>query len=99
MRKDRKNHDSVRIVKTLFGKKVICGELQAEPLGPVLFHQLPLEKHWETMNLDQFKKNINFAKKTGFDEFYLWGAEWWYWLKVKHNMPEIWQEAKSLFNN
>jgi len=33
------------------------------------------------MNLEQFKKNIEFAQKTGFDTIYLWGAEWWHWLK------------------
>ena len=49
------------------------------------------------MNLDQFKKNIAYAKKTGFDQFYLWGAEWWYWLKDEHNRGEIWNEAKNLF--
>ena len=30
-------------------------------------------------------------------EFYLWGAEWWYWMKEKQNKPEIWDEAKKLF--
>jgi hypothetical protein len=23
--------------------------------------------------------------------------EWWYWLKEKQGKPEIWQEAKKLF--
>ena len=49
------------------------------------------------MDLERFQKNIKFAKKTGLDEFYLWGAEWWYWLKTKHDKPEIWEEAKKLF--
>ena len=51
------------------------------------------------MNLEQFKKNIEFAKKTGLKEFYLWGAEWWYWMKEKQNKPEIWNEAKKLFQD
>jgi hypothetical protein len=50
------------------------------------------------MNLEKFRKNIEFAKKTGLDEFYLWGAEWWYWLKEKQNQPEIWKEAKKLMS-
>jgi len=87
-----------QLIKTLFRKKVICVELQAEPWGPVLLYDLPLEEQKRTMNLEQFQKNIEFAKKTGLDEFYLWGAEWWYWLKVKQDDPKIWNEAKLLFN-
>jgi hypothetical protein len=85
------------IIKFLFGKKVICGELQTEPFGPKLMYDISLEEQAKTMNLDQFKKNIEFASKTGLDTFYLWGSEWWYWMKVKNNQPEIWQEAKKLF--
>ncbi|HUW71712.1 MAG TPA: endo-1,4-beta-xylanase [Candidatus Humimicrobiaceae bacterium] len=85
------------IIRKFFGKKVISVELQAEPWGPTLLYWLPLEEQEKTMNLKQFKKNIEFAEKTGLDTFYLWGAEWWYWMKVKQNQPEIWQEAKKLF--
>jgi len=86
-----------QIIKKFFGKKVIVGELQAEPFGPVLLYDLLLEEQEKTMNLEQFKKNIEFATKTGLDTFYFWGSEWWYWMKVKQNRPEIWQEAKKLF--
>lgn len=85
------------LIKTFFNKEVICLELQAEPWGPVLLYDLTLEEQEKTMNLEKFQKNIEFAKKTGFDTFYLWGAEWWYWLKEKQNKPEIWVEAKELF--
>ncbi len=85
------------IIRKFFDKKVISVELQAEPWGPKLIYDSPLEEQEKTMNLEQFKKNIEFARKTGFDTFYLWGAEWWYWMKEKQNQPEIWQEAKKLF--
>jgi len=86
-----------KLINRIFGKEVICVELQAEPWGPKLLYDLPLEEQEKTMNLEQFRKNIEFAKKTGLKEFYLWGAEWWYWLKEKQNQPEIWQEARKLF--
>jgi aryl-phospho-beta-D-glucosidase BglC (GH1 family) len=85
------------LVEKFFGKKVICAELQAEPWGPKLLYDSPLEEQNKTMNLEQFRKNIEFAEETGFDTFYLWGAEWWYWLKEKHDQPEIWQEARKIF--
>lgn len=86
-----------KIIEKFFGKKVICGEFQAEPFGPVLLYDLPIEEQEKTMNFEQFKKNIEFATKTGFDTFYLWGSEWWFWMKTKQNQPEIWEEAKKLF--
>jgi hypothetical protein len=89
----------VWLINKLFHKKVICVELQTEPWGPVLLYDLPLEEQEKTMNLKQFKKIIEFAKKTNEDTFYLWGAEWWYWMKEKHHQPQIWEEARKLFQH
>ncbi len=86
-----------QIIKNLFNKKTIVVELQAEPWGPRLLYDLPIEEQEKTMNLERFRSNIEFAKRTGFDEFYLWGGEWWFWMKEKQNRPEIWEEAKKLF--
>jgi hypothetical protein len=86
-----------QIIKKLFNKKVIVVELQAEPWGQTLLYNSPLKEQEKTMNLQQFQENIEFAKKTGFDEFYLWGSEWWYWLKENQNNSEIWKEAKKLW--
>lgn len=85
------------LIKALFNKEVYCVELQAEPWGPALIYHLSPEEQEKSMNLETFKKNVSFAKKTGMDEVYLWGAEWWYWTKEAHNNPEIWEEAKTLF--
>ena len=87
-----------QLIEKIFDKKVIVVELQAEPWGPKLLYDSPLEEQEKTMNLERFKQNIEFAKRTGLDKFYLWGAEWWYWLKEKQNQPEIWNEAKLLFD-
>ena len=61
--------------------------------------QHSLKEQEKTMNLNKFKENIVYAKQSGFKEFYFWGTEWWYWLKEKQNKPEIWNEAKKLFQN
>jgi len=86
-----------QIIKTFFAKRVICVELQAEPWGPHLLYDSPLEEQQKSMDLQRFQEVINFAGKTGLDEFYLWGGEWWFWMKEKQGQPEIWQEAKKLF--
>lgn len=86
-----------KMVHQFFGKRVINVELQAEPWAGRLLYDVPLEEQEKTMNLQKFKKNISYAKRSGLDEFYLWGTEWWFWLKEKHGKPEIWNEAKKLF--
>ncbi len=86
-----------QIIKKLFNKKVICVELQAEPWGKTLLYWSPLEEQEKTMNLEQFRKNIEFAKNTGLDTFYLWGGEWWFWLREKKGDFGIWNEARKLF--
>jgi hypothetical protein len=86
-----------QIINKLFDKEVICVELQTEPWGPKLLYDSPLKEQEKTMNLEQFKANIEFAKKTGLKEFYLWGSEWWYWMKKKQNRPAIWDQAKKIF--
>jgi len=85
------------IIKKLFNKKVMVVELQAEPWGPKLLYDLPLSEQEKTMNLEQFQKNIEFAEKTGLNTFYLWGGEWWYWLKEIKKDSRIWDGARTLF--
>ena len=87
----------VQLIEKIFKKEVINVELQAEPWCPSLLYDCSLEEQQKTMDLGQFRDNIEFAKKTGLDEFYLWGSEWWYWLKENQNQPDIWKEAKGLF--
>ncbi len=84
------------VIKYLFNKVVFCGELQAEPWAYRPFQNVSLAEQEKTMNLTQFKSNIEYAKQTGLPQFYFWGTEWWYWLKEKQNKPEIWNYAKEL---
>ncbi len=85
-------------IDKFFDKDVICIELQAEPWGPKLLYDTSLEEQKKTMDIDQFNKMINFAKKADLDEYYFWGPEWWYWMKEKHGQPQFWNRAKTLFN-
>jgi len=79
-------------------KPVIIAELAAEPWpkGPIV--DTPLAEQLLRMDLPFLNRTINFAAKTGIDEQYLWGAEWWYYLKKVHNETEIWEWAKKLLH-
>lgn len=72
-------------------------ELQAEPWIAGWTTNQPLEKQFESMNVSKLQENVTFAKQVGFPEIYLWGVEWWYWLKIHQNHPELWDTAKTLF--
>ena len=85
------------IVKNFFNKEVVCSELQAEPWCPNLLYDCSLDEQRKTMNIDKFRENVNFAKQTGLSKFYLWGTEWWYWMKEDQGQAQIWEEAKKLF--
>ena len=74
-------------------------ELQAEPWINGYTTNEPLEEQFKSMNPDQLKNNVIYARKVGFPDIYLWGVEWWYWLKVQRNHPELWATAKELFSH
>lgn len=84
------------LVKTLFGKPVWNVELQAEPWGRSLLYDLPLEEQRTLMTPEKFRGIIAYAKRTGLDTFYLWGAEWWYAMKEKHHDPVLWEAAREV---
>ncbi|OGZ35408.1 MAG: hypothetical protein A3A94_00485 [Candidatus Portnoybacteria bacterium RIFCSPLOWO2_01_FULL_43_11] len=86
------------LIKKFFGlQEIIMVELAVEPWGRTLLYELPLEEQFQSMNLEEFKKTIQYGKETGFKEVYLWGAEWWYWLKTAQGDNAIWDEAKKLW--
>jgi ubiquitin-protein ligase len=78
-------------------ENAIVIELQAEPWIAGWTTSQSLEKQFESMNAQKLQENVQFAKEVGFPEIYLWGAEWWYWLKTKHNHPELWETARAIF--
>jgi hypothetical protein len=78
--------------------KVFIMELQTEPwVRDEALKEVSIEVQMKAFGAEKFKDNVEYAKKTGFPRVYLWGAEWWYYLKVNGH-PEIWNEAKKLWN-
>jgi len=77
-------------------KETLLIELSAEPwlLAPVV--EVPIDVQFERMNEDKFIEIIDYAKRTRLSEQYLWGGEWWYWLKLQ-GYPGMWEIGKELF--
>lgn len=79
--------------------KTIIVELQSEPWIPANNPvNTPIDKQIKIFPVKNLENNINYAKKTGFDEIYLWGVEWWYFMK-ENGHPEYWNYVKTLTNN
>jgi hypothetical protein len=77
---------------------VIITELQAEPWPPgTLLVDTPLLEQHRTMDAARLRANVRLARQTGFSAAYLWGVEWWYWLKETQGRGELWEEARQLF--
>jgi len=87
-----------KIVRSVTGQEnFIVIELQAEPWANSWITEASLEEQFKTMNENRLRENVEYAQDVGFDEIYLWGAEWWYWMKVHHEYPAVWEEAKKIF--
>ncbi len=87
-----------KLIRSLTGehqKRFLVSELQGEPWGKTELSLLPLEEQLRIFPPEYFKETLEYAKKAGFDEYYLWGVEWWYWLKEKHGEPEMWEIARE----
>ena len=87
------------LIKALFGKEVIAIEVQAEPWGNKPNQTMTVEEQDITMSFEQFNQILEYTRRAGFDKAYLWGAEWWYWRKIKFNDDRFWNRAKELFIN
>ena len=87
------------LIRNLFAKqnqKTIITELQAEPWFSEPLTQIPIVTQAKTFSVQNLKENVQYAKKTGFDSAYLWGAEWWYFMD-KNGYSVYLKEAKTLF--
>ncbi len=74
-------------------------ELSLEPwlIEPLI--ETPIEVQFEMMDLNRMNRIIDYAERTRFEKQYLWGAEWWYWLKEEHGMSDKWNFGKELFSS
>ncbi len=91
-------HFKYFLIRVLAGQdRAIVIELQGEPWISGWTTSRPLEEQFNSMNAEKLMDNIDFAKKAGFPEIYLWGAEWWWWLKTQKNEPSLWDAAKISF--
>jgi len=78
-------------------ESMYISELQAEPwftgAGP---NETSLKEQAKTMSIKRLQKHVDFVERIGVQRTYLWGAEWWYWMKTKNNDSGYWNFVKEL---
>lgn len=87
------------LIENIKDRPVFIHELQMEPWGPRATKDLSVEEQNNSMSLERMKSNLNFARRIGAKDIYLWGTEWWYWRKIKFNDPGPWELIKSEINH
>jgi len=55
-----------------------------------------IDVQYSRMDVDKFDEIIDYARDTRYEKQYLWGGEWWYWLK-KQGYDSMWERGKELF--
>lgn len=78
-------------------KPIYVSEFQMEPWSLNGLPDTPLDVQFETMSIEQMRKNFAYAKRMGISPIDFWGVEWWYWMKEEKGHPEFWEEARGEF--
>ena len=92
----RLKEKAIRFLLRDHDKTFIVAELQAEPWGKYILTEMTYEEHLKLFPIEYFRDTIEFAKQTGFNEYFLWGVEWWYWTGAKHDNWEYWELVKNI---
>ena len=78
-------------------ERMYVAELQAEPwFADSSPDDTPVSEQEKTMNIDRLRKHIDYVERIGTNRAYLWGAEWWYWMKEKQGRSDYWNLVKDV---
>lgn len=84
------------VFEKLKNKPLVGIELQAEPWFTKGVFGTDLDTQKSLMNAKIFQENVQYARRVGFGDNYLWGVEWWYWMAKTKDDWGMWTTAKDL---
>lgn len=82
----------------LFAGEVIISELQVEPWFRHSPKDMNLQAAYELFTAEDLWRHMSFAKRTGLDAAYLWGVEWWYYLRQQGD-ERLWNAGKHIIES
>jgi hypothetical protein len=80
----------------LFADRVILSELQMEPWFDG--DERSLTSSGVPFTVSTFHEHLDFAERSGFDEVWLWGVEWWYFVRTQGD-SSLWNVAQETFSH
>ena len=84
-------------MKLFYGdKETFLIELSLEPWLVAPVETVPLPLQYARMNMEMIDEILEYARETRYENQYLWGAEWWYWLRVQGD-ESYWNKGKEIF--
>jgi hypothetical protein len=86
-----------RLMVSPWVKQSIISELQGEPWFDGGLMPENIDTAYEAFPQERLRDHVSFARRTGFSEVYLWGVEWWYYLKA-HGDSRLLDEARNIFS-
>lgn len=80
-------------------KNMMIGELQAEawPSRGQTIQSASLTEQNKSLDAKRLEGRFQYGRDTGMRQMELWGAEYWYYRKVKLNDPSLWTVARQEF--
>ena len=79
-------------------KEFFVAELQAEPwFEDAGAEGTPIEEQEKTMNPQRLEEHLDYAERVGASRVYMWGVEWWYWMKETQNDDRYWKIIQERF--
>jgi hypothetical protein len=84
------------LIQVVKRRDLIVHELQTEPWGPKANWEMTAEQQYESIDPEQIKEAIAYAKASGITYIDMWGAEWWYWRTIKDKDKTIEQTVSTL---
>lgn len=77
------------------GKQFWITEMQAEPWTDTDIRLITPGHPSPNLTHQNFARSIDYARRSGADRVYLWGAEWWYEQLVVDHDPSWWTQARA----
>ncbi len=85
------------LIRLLQWRRTFIHELQAEPWGPKGIPDMTIKEQFKSMSPLHVEEAVKFAEGTNLYPIDIWGLEWWYWLKIKHKKPTIWNYMRAVY--
>lgn len=79
----------------LFADEVIISELQVEPWFRNSPKELEVNAAYQLFTAEDLWRHGSYAKRSGLDAVYLWGVEWWYYLR-QNGDERLWNAGRGL---